>query len=161
MTEDVQNLTQEIQEQTVNSAKDFYGNALGQVKGQLESSRSELEGLMEQIPEDQEDARSQLQELIDSYESITNAVDEAAQTQGVEDTVQGAVDQAQEAAGQAAEQAQDAAGGAAEQAQDAAGGATEAVGQVAGQAQDAAGQATEAAQDLAPGTQLLGETVND
>jgi RNA binding exosome subunit len=103
MTENVQNLTQEIQEQTVNSAKDFYGNALGQVKGQLESSRSELEGLMEQLPESQEDARAQLQELIDSYESITNAVDEAAQTQGVEDTVQGAVDQAQEAAGQAAE----------------------------------------------------------
>src|SRR3712207_8994489 len=40
-SENVQNLTQEIQEQTVNSAKQFYGNALGQVKGQLESSRSE------------------------------------------------------------------------------------------------------------------------
>ena len=42
MTESAQNLTQQIQEQAVNSAKDFYGNALGEVKGQLESSRSQL-----------------------------------------------------------------------------------------------------------------------
>ena len=35
MTEGVQNLAQQIQEQAVNSAKDFYGNSLGQAKGQL------------------------------------------------------------------------------------------------------------------------------
>ena len=110
MTEGVQNLAQQIQEQAVSSAKDFYGQALGQIKGQLESSRSELQSLLEQIPEGQEDARAQIQELVDSYEAIENALDEAAQTQGVEDTVQGAVGQAQETAGQAAGQAQQTAG---------------------------------------------------
>ena len=76
MTEGAQNLAQQIQEQAVNSAKDYYGNALGEVKGQLESSRAELEGLLEQLPEGQEEARAQIQELIDSYESIENSLDE-------------------------------------------------------------------------------------
>jgi hypothetical protein len=60
VTEDAQNLQQQIQEQTVNSAKDFYANQLGQIKGELESSRSQLESLLEQIPEQQEEARAQI-----------------------------------------------------------------------------------------------------
>ena len=39
MTEAAQSLTDQIQ----NQVKDFYGNALGQTKGQLESTRSQLE----------------------------------------------------------------------------------------------------------------------
>src|SRR5215210_9101993 len=103
----MQNLTQQIQEQAVSSAKDFYGDALGQVKGQLESSRSQLEELLEQLPEGQEEARSQIQELIDSYEAISNSLDEAAQNQGVEDTVNQAVQQPQETTEGAAQEAQD------------------------------------------------------
>lgn len=83
----------------VDSAKDFYGNALGQAKGQLESSRTELENLLEQLPEGQEKAISKIQELVDSYDSIINALDEAAQQGGVEDTVNDAVQQTGEIQG--------------------------------------------------------------
>src|SRR5215208_816744 len=143
MTENVQNLQQQIQEQTVHSAQDFYGNSIGQLKGQLQNDRTQLESLLEQLPEDQEDARAQIQEMVDSYESIESSLDEVTQSQGIEDRVNEAV-----------RQVQDAAGGAVQQVQDTAGQATD-------QAGEAVDQATGAAQDLAPGTELLGETVND
>jgi hypothetical protein len=40
MTEGVQNLTQQIQEQTLRTAQNFYGESLGRIKGQLQGDRS-------------------------------------------------------------------------------------------------------------------------
>jgi pyruvate/2-oxoglutarate dehydrogenase complex dihydrolipoamide acyltransferase (E2) component len=165
VTEGAQNLAQQIQEQTLRSAQDFYGESLGRLKGQLQGDRSQLESLAEQMPS--EEAQAQIQEMVDSYTAIEDSLDQAAQDLGVEDTVNQAVQQAQDALGQAAQgvqeaaggavgQAQDAVGGAAQQAQDVAGqvagqaeqlaqGAQDTAGQVAGQAQEAAGQATQEA----------------
>ena len=130
-------LTQEIQEQTVQSAQDFYSNSLGQLKSQLENDRSDLENLLEQLPESQEKVRSQIQELVDSYENIENALDEAAEGQGVDEAVSEAMQQAQYTAEQATDQAQDAEEG------------------------QVADQAGHAADDLVPDAQLLGETTNE
>ena len=116
MSEQIQDLTQQIQQQAVDSAKDFYGDALGQVKGQLEDSREQLENLLGQLPEGQE-ATNEIQELVDSYDSILGALDETAETQGVEDVVNGAVEQAQDTAEETTEQAQDTAEEATEQAE--------------------------------------------
>ena len=130
-------LTQEIQEQIVQSAQDFYSNSLGQLKSQLENDRSDLENLLEQLPESQEKVRSQIQELVDSYENIENALDEAAEGQGVDEAVSEAMQQAQYTAEQATDQAQDAEEG------------------------QVADQAGHAADDLVPDAQLLGETTNE
>jgi pyruvate/2-oxoglutarate dehydrogenase complex dihydrolipoamide acyltransferase (E2) component len=130
-------LTQEIQEQTVQSAQDFYSNSLGQLKSQLENDRSDLENLLEQLPESQEKVRSQIQELVDSYENIENALDEAAEGQGVDEAVSGAMQQAQYTAEHVTDQAQDAEEG------------------------QVADQAGHAADDLVPDAQLLGETTNE
>ena len=35
MTENTQNLAQQIQEQAISSAQEFYGNSLGKLHGQL------------------------------------------------------------------------------------------------------------------------------
>ncbi len=142
MSEQIQNLTQQIQQQALDSAKGFYGDALGQVKGQLESSRTELENLLEQLPEGEE-AANEVQELVDSYDSILGALDEAAETQGVEDMVNGAAEQAEDTAEEAAGEAQETAEGAVEEVQDAAEGAAQ------------------AAENLAPGTQLLSEATDE
>ena len=56
-----QDLSQQIQEQTVSSAQDFFGESLGKLKGQLQSERAELESLVEQIPD--EEAQAQIQEI--------------------------------------------------------------------------------------------------
>jgi pyruvate/2-oxoglutarate dehydrogenase complex dihydrolipoamide acyltransferase (E2) component len=148
VTEGTQNLAQQIQEQTLRSAQDFYGNSLGRLKGQLQGDRSQLESLAEQVPS--EDAQAQIQEMVDSYMAIEESLDQAAQDLGVQDAVNQAVQQAQEALGQVAQGAQEAAGGAVQQAQGAVGqvagqagqfaqGVQDTPGQVAGQAQEAAG----------------------
>ncbi len=147
MTEEAQNLQQQIQEQTVQSAQDFYGSSIGELKSRLQQDRAELESLAEQVPD--EEAKAQIQELADSYEAIENSLDQSAQDLGVMDTVNQALQQAQETAGQVAGQAQEAAQGAAQQAQDATGGpaqqAQDTAGQAAGQAQEAAGGAAQQA----------------
>ena len=128
-------ISSQIQEQIVNSAKDFYGNTLGQVKGRLESSRSSLECLLEELPQNQEYARSEILELVMSYEELEELFDEVAQAQGVADTVQEAVAEAQGAAQRVAQQeAQDVAGGAVQQTQEAADQTQGAVGQAADRA---------------------------
>jgi hypothetical protein len=82
------------------------------------------------LPESQEEGRAQLEQLLNSYEELENSLDEVAQEQGLQETVNEA---AQEAAGQATEQAQEVAGQATEQAQGTLGQATE-------QAQESANQ---------------------
>src|SRR5215218_4014225 len=147
VTEGVQNLTQQIQEQTVSTAQNFYGESLGRIKGQLQSDSSQLENLAEQVP--REEAQAQIQEMADSYAAIEESLDQAAQDLGVEDVVTQALQQAQEAIGQVAGQAQEAVGGAAQQAQEAAGEATQqAQGAVGGNGQEEP-NATEAARKKA------------
>ena len=156
MSEGAQNLQQRIQQQTIQSAQDFYGESLGKLKSQLQNDRAQLESLAEQLPS--EEAQAQIQELVDSYEAIESSLDQSAQDLGVEDAVNQALRQAQEVVGQAQEAARESA----QQAQEAAGQVTGQVGQVAqgvqdtagraaGQAQEAAGQATQQAQQAAGG----------
>ena len=45
MNEEIQNLTQQIHEQTLKGAQDFYGNSLGDLLGQVQNDRSQLQGL--------------------------------------------------------------------------------------------------------------------
>lgn len=45
MFEDAQSLVSEVQEQTMNSARDFFGNSVGSLKSQLEDDRSQLQDL--------------------------------------------------------------------------------------------------------------------
>jgi pyruvate/2-oxoglutarate dehydrogenase complex dihydrolipoamide acyltransferase (E2) component len=156
VSEGAQNLQQQIQQQTIQSAQGFYGESLGRLKGQLQSDRAQLESLAEQMPS--EEAQAQIQELVDSYETIESSLDQSAQDLGVEDAVNQAVQQAQEAIGQVAGQAQEAAGQVGQVAQGvqdtagrAAGQAQEAVGGAAQQAQEAAGQATQQAQEAVGG----------
>jgi pyruvate/2-oxoglutarate dehydrogenase complex dihydrolipoamide acyltransferase (E2) component len=156
VSEGAQNLQQQIQQQTIQSAQGFYGESLGRLKGQLQSDRAQLESLAEQMPS--EEAQAQIQELVDSYEAIESSLDQSAQDLGVEDAVNQAVQQAQEAIGQVAGQAQEAAGQVGQVAQGvqdtagrAAGQAQEAVGGAAQQAQEAAGQATQQAQEAVGG----------
>ena len=53
MTEGAQNLNQAIREQTLRTVQDFYGDSLGSLKGQLEDDRSQLQELLDQLPESQ------------------------------------------------------------------------------------------------------------
>ncbi len=154
---EAQNLQQQIEEQTMQSAQQFYGDSLGRIKGQLQNDRAQLESLAEQSSPN---AQAQLQEMADSYVEIEGTLDRAAQDQGLEDVVDeaaqgtaagGAAQQAQEALGDAAQQAQDAASGAAQQAQDTAGQAAGQAQEAAGQVTDQAGQAVQGAQDTVGG----------
>ena len=133
MSEGAQNLLQQIQQQTIQSAQDFLGESLGRLKGQLQSDRAELESLVEQVP--QEEAKQQIQELVDSYSAIEDSVDQTAQGLGITDTVNQALQQVQEAVGQVAGQA----------------------GQAAQGVQDTGGQVTQQAQQAAGGQQAQEE----
>ncbi len=164
MTKQGQNLVGQIQEQVQQTAQDFYGESLGTIKNQLATHRSQLQEIIEMLPESQEGGRAQLEQLLSSYEELESNLDEVAQEQGLQETVNQAAQQAQEAAGQATEQAQEAAGQVTEQAQEVAGQATDqaqgtagqateqlqgAAGEAVGQAQEATGETTEQAQGLA------------
>jgi pyruvate/2-oxoglutarate dehydrogenase complex dihydrolipoamide acyltransferase (E2) component len=129
MTEQVQNGQQTQEDQYLQEALSFYGQAMGRVKSQVHNYRQQLEQFSEQLPDG--DAQAQIQEMIDSYWEIEGTMDQAAQDAGVEEAVSQAVEQTQQ-------QMQEVAQGAAQQAQ-------ETAGQVAGQAQEAAGQATDQA----------------
>jgi hypothetical protein len=139
MSDGVDNLTQNIQEQVLKSAQDFYTNSLGSLKGQLENDHSQLQEMLKQLPDSQEDARAQLEALVASYEALENSLDEFAQEHGVEDTVNQVSQQAQEEnVGQATEQVSEEAGG-----------ATEAAGEATDQSQETVGEAAQGDQDVA------------
>lgn len=127
MTEDAQNLArllvQLVQDQTVDSARDFLGASLGWLKDRLRDVRSQLEYMTEQLR--QEEAWAQIQELVDSYSaiegSIEGSIEEAARDLGLEDTIDETAPHApsaekQDAGGQAVQGAQDAPAGAVDQA---------------------------------------------
>jgi hypothetical protein len=135
MTEDAQNLArllvQLVQDQTVDSARDFLGASLGWLKDRLRDVRSQLEYMTEQLR--QEEAWARIQELVDSY----SAIEEAARDLGLEDTIDETAPHApsaekQDAGGQAVQGAQDGPAGAVDQ-------ATGTAGELAGGRTDRAG----------------------
>jgi pyruvate/2-oxoglutarate dehydrogenase complex dihydrolipoamide acyltransferase (E2) component len=147
--EGAQNLQQRIQQQTIQSAQDFYGESLGRLKSQLQEDRAQLESLAKQMPS--EEAQVQIQELVDSYEAIESSLDQSAQDIGVEDAVNQALQQAQEAVGQVAGQTQQAAGQVTEQVGQVVQGVQDTAGRAADQAQESAGEAAQQAQQAAGG----------
>jgi len=162
------NLRQRIQEVTLQSTRDFYGDSLGRVEGTLRSTRAQLEDLAEQTPDD--DTRARIAEMVGSYSKIKESLHRAAREAGVEDALGEATRQAQEGEEAAREPERDTLG-----AQDAAGAATggiiRAVGQVAGQtgkivegAQEASGRILDRVGHVAenlPGSQLLSRSTGE
>ena len=154
MTEDSQDLARRVRDQTVSSARDFFGRSLGRLESQLRDDHSQLEYLVEQLS--QEEARARVQELIDSYSGIEGAIDEAARDLGIETVPVEAAPQAQgpegqegrrDAVGQALQGSQEAVAGAVGQA------AAEVVGRVAGQVEQVA--------ENLPGSRLLSRTTDE
>jgi pyruvate/2-oxoglutarate dehydrogenase complex dihydrolipoamide acyltransferase (E2) component len=69
---------QVVQQQTMTLAKDFFGDSVQELKQQIKENRATLERLPDQIPGGQEEPFQMLfQELMDNYESIEKALDEA------------------------------------------------------------------------------------
>lgn len=65
-------------------AKDFYGASLAQVEARLTETRSRLQELLEQIPEPREDTLSMVRGLVNSFEPLIEAVEDAAYAHEVE-----------------------------------------------------------------------------
>ena len=69
---------QVVQQQTMTLAKDFFGDSVQELKQQIRENRATLERLPDQIPGGQEESFQMLfQELMDNYEAIEQALDEA------------------------------------------------------------------------------------
>ena len=69
---------QMVQHQTMKLAQDFFADSVEENKQQIKESRATLEGLPDQIPGGQEESFQMLfQELMDNYEAIEQALDEA------------------------------------------------------------------------------------
>src|ERR687897_1265344 len=67
-----------VQQQTMTLAKDFFGDSVEELKQQIKENRATLEGLPDQIPGGQEESFQMLfQELMDNYEAVEQALDEA------------------------------------------------------------------------------------
>src|SRR5919107_122322 len=154
MSEQNQNAQQQTQdEQALQQARDFFGQSMGRILGQMESDNAQLQSYMQQLPQD---GQNQVQQMTDSYNQFAGTITQAAQDAGVQDSVLESAQQARQTADQssgqgptdvAAEQAQQVTG----QGQDTAGQVTDQAGQVADQAQEAVGDAAEQAQDVAGG----------
>jgi hypothetical protein len=164
----VQNLRERIQEQTVRSVRDFYGDSLGRLEGILQGDRAQLGDLAEQLPEG--DAEAQIRDMAGSYSKIEELLHRAARDVGAEDAVGEAARQAQEGKEAArkpervARGARDAAGAAADGMTGAAGQVTGQAGQIAESAQEAVGQILDRVGQVAenfPGGQLLNHTTNE
>jgi len=69
---------QMVQQQTMKLAQDFFADSVEETKQQIKENRATLEGLPDQIPGGQEESFQMLfQELMDNYEAIEQALDEA------------------------------------------------------------------------------------
>lgn len=165
MSEGERNLRQRIQEQTLQIARDFFSDSLGQFGSILQCDRVQLEGLAEQLPEG--DAKARIRNLADSYSKIEKSLHRAAREVGVADTVGEATRQAQEeTAGEperSARGAGDAAGAEAGLITGVMGQTAGQVGQIADGAQEAIGQLVGRVGQVAehlPGGQLLNRTTN-
>ncbi len=153
MTEDEQSLARQVQDQTVGSARDFFGASLGRLKGQLLADRSQLEDLAEQLR--QEEARARVQELVDSYSAIEESIEAVVQDLGAEATPDEGIPQAHGAGDQGGQR--DPAAGTIQGAQETVAGV---VGQAADVAGEVVGQVGQVAENL-PGGQLLSRTTDE
>src|SRR5215203_2947860 len=157
MSEQNQNAQQQAQDdQALQQARDFFGQSMGRIKGQMQSDSAQLQSYMQQLPEE---SQAQIRQMTDSYSQFEGTINQAAQDAGVQDSLEESAEQARQNADQAsgqdptdvaAQQAQDVAG----QAQEVAGGAVDKAGEVTDQAQDAAdqvGQVTDGVQDTVGG----------
>lgn len=133
MTEDARDLARRVRDQTVDSARGFFGASLGRLKDGLRDDRSQLEALAEQLR--QQEARARIQELVDSCSAIERSIEEAARDLGLEDTID-----------QTAQNARDAVAGVLDRAASTAG--------------QVAGQIGQVAENL-PGGRLLSRTTDD
>src|ERR671921_751183 len=143
MSEDTQN-AQQPQDQALQEARNFFGQSMGRILGQMESDNAQLQSYMQQLPQD---GQNQVQQMTDSYNQFAGTITQAAQDAGVQDSVLESAQQARQTADQSSGQGPTDV--AAEQAQQVTGQVTDQVGQVADQAQEAVGDAADQAQDMA------------
>jgi pyruvate/2-oxoglutarate dehydrogenase complex dihydrolipoamide acyltransferase (E2) component len=74
----IQESKQIVQQQTMTLAQGFFGDSVEELKRQIRENRATLEALPDQIPGGQEESFQMLfQELMDNYEAIEQALDEA------------------------------------------------------------------------------------
>jgi pyruvate/2-oxoglutarate dehydrogenase complex dihydrolipoamide acyltransferase (E2) component len=74
----IQESKQLVQHQTISLAQDYFSDSIDEMKRQIRENRATLERLPDQIPGGQEESFQMLfQELMDSYETIEQALDEA------------------------------------------------------------------------------------
>ena len=74
----IQESKQLVQQQTMTLAQDFFGDSVEGLKQRIQENRATLERLPDQIPGGQEESFQMLfQELMDNYEAIEQALDEA------------------------------------------------------------------------------------
>ncbi len=171
----IQESRQEVQQRTMNLAREYFGDSAESLKQQIEESRATLEGLPDQVPGGREEAfQTMFQELMDNYSVMEECIDEARENVADLDTDQimrqGEVEATDAARRQAKELDVDLtkiegtgtdgriivsdvveAGEAMEEGAggEAAQAAQDTAGQAAGQAQEAAGQATDQAGQVA------------
>jgi pyruvate/2-oxoglutarate dehydrogenase complex dihydrolipoamide acyltransferase (E2) component len=89
LNQGIQESRREVQQRTMNLAKDYFGGSAEALKQQINESRSTLEGLPDQIPGGREESFQTLfQELMDNYSHMEECIDEARQNVANLDTDQ-------------------------------------------------------------------------
>jgi pyruvate/2-oxoglutarate dehydrogenase complex dihydrolipoamide acyltransferase (E2) component len=74
----IQESKQVVQQQTITLAQDYFGDSIDEIRRQIRENRATLDGLPDQIPGGREESFQMLfQELMDNYEAIEQALDEA------------------------------------------------------------------------------------
>jgi phytoene/squalene synthetase len=80
-----QNVQQQSQdEQVLQDARDFFGQSMGRILGQMESDYAQLQSYMQQLPDD---TQAPVQQMTDSYNQFAGTITQAAQDAGVQDSV--------------------------------------------------------------------------
>jgi pyruvate/2-oxoglutarate dehydrogenase complex dihydrolipoamide acyltransferase (E2) component len=85
----IQESRQEVQQRTMNLAKEYFGDSAEVLKQQISENRATLENLPDQIPGGREDAFQALfQELMENYSAMEESINEAQQNVANLDTDQ-------------------------------------------------------------------------
>ena len=82
-SQQVQQQSQE--EQALQEARNFFGQSMGRIKGQMQSDSAQLQDHLQQLAPD---ARAQVQEMTNFYAQFENSINQAAQDAGVQDTLE-------------------------------------------------------------------------
>src|ERR687886_2874917 len=103
MSEGTQNLQQQqqAQDQYLQRAQEFFAQSMGSIKGQMQSDSAQLEGVMQQVPQE---SQALIQEMTDSYTQFADTIDRSAQDAGVQDRLEEAAQQARQSADEASGQ---------------------------------------------------------